>query len=87
MKTYQERLELVDQSRYESKQFLMVHKLIIEELLKRYSYIQLPDRILKNIQKRLNTDLLSYDADSVRKLIVQVEALFVFAVFKSVLAS
>jgi hypothetical protein len=82
-----ELMATVEQSRYESGQFIRVHQLILNELVKRFSYVQMPDSILVNIQAHLAVDLLSYDVDSVRKLILQTEALFVFSMMKSVLLS
>ena len=66
---------------------MRLHQLILQEMMKRFSYITLPDHVLKNIQSRINLDLLSYDPDMVRKVILQVEALYVFAIFKSTLSS
>jgi hypothetical protein len=70
-----------------SKQHLRVHRLISEQMLKRYSYLKLPDKILENIQQKIYISLLEFDPDSVRKLIIQIEALFVFAILKSTLNS
>jgi hypothetical protein len=80
-------LRAILEHRAVSSQFLKVQNLINRELLRRYSFVQLPDRVLTRIQKLVAVNLLDFNPDSVRKLIVQVEALFVFAVFKSLLKS
>ena len=49
---------------------MRVHQLILNELVKRFSYVSMPDGILVNIQAHLAVDLLSYDTDLVRKLIL-----------------
>ena len=59
-----------DRSRHESAQFLRVHQLILNELVKRFSYVSMPPGILVNIQAHLAVDLLSYDTDLARKLIL-----------------
>ena len=75
------------QWRTESLHHLRVHRLINEQLLKRYSYLKLPDEVLIKIQQRIYINLLNYNPDSVRKLILQIEALFVFAILKATLRS
>lgn len=75
------------QWRTESLHHLRVHRLINEQLLKRYSYLKLPDEVLIKIQQRISINLLNYNPDSVRKLILQIEALFVFAILKATLRS
>jgi hypothetical protein len=70
-----------------SLDYLRVHRLILEQMLKRYSYIKLPNDVLIKIQNRLRVNLCNYNIDSVRKIILQVEALYVFAVLKATLSS
>ena len=70
-----------------SLHYLRLHRLIQEDMTKRYSYLRLPNDILVNINKRIKINLLQFNMDSVRKLILQIEALFVFSVLKSVLSS
>ena len=55
--------------------------------MKRYSYLRLSNDVLQRIQSRIYVDLFQYNPDSVRKVIVQVEALYVFAILKSALFS
>lgn len=71
----------------ETLQFLRLHRLINEEMTKRYNYLRLSNTVLEKIQDRLGVDLRQYGADSVRKIILQIEALYVFAVLKSTLSS
>ena len=68
-------------------QYLRVHRLVNEEMTKRYAYIKLSDEVLKSIQERLAINILTYNPDSVRKNILQIEALYVFSVLKSTLSS
>ena len=53
----------------------------------RYDFIQMQDELLQHIQSKLNTNLLEHNPDTVKKLIIQIEALYVFAIFKSLLYS
>ena len=68
-------------------QYLRVHRLVNEEMTKRYGYIKLSDEVLRSIQERLAINILTYNPDSVRKNILQIEALYVFSVLKSTLSS
>ena len=56
-------------------------------MTKRYEYIWLGDTTINAIQSRLAIDILRYNADSVRKIIMQIEAQYVFAILHSTLAS
>ena len=56
-------------------------------MLKRYSFLRLPNPMLEKVQKRIAISLVAYHPDLVRKLILQVEALFVFAILKATLYS
>jgi hypothetical protein len=71
----------------ESLHYLRVHRLINEELQKRYSYLKLPNAVLQGIQRKIRIDVLGFNPDAVRKLILQIEALFVFAILKATLHS
>jgi hypothetical protein len=66
---------------------LRVQRLINEDMAKRYPYLRLANEVLQRIQRRIFVDLFHYNPDSVRKVIVQIEALYVFAVLKSALSS
>lgn len=71
----------------EALQYLRVHRLVNEEMTKRYAYIHLRDEVLRSIQARLAINVLAYNPDSVRKNILQIEALYVFSILKSTLSS
>jgi len=66
---------------------LLAERLFINELAKKYDYIKLPRKFKQNIKKRLVIDLQKYDQDRVSLLVIQVEALFVFSVLKSIIYS
>ena len=73
--------------REKSLHYMRIHRLINDELLKRYGYIALTNEILENIQRHIHINLLEYNPDIVRKIILQIEALFVFAILKATLYS
>jgi hypothetical protein len=73
--------------RENSLHYLRVHRLINDELTKRFSYISLNNEILARILRRVHIDLLKYNPDIVRKIILQIESLFVFAMLKATLSS
>jgi len=54
----------------ESLQFLRLHRLILDEMAKRYSYIRMPNDILNNILAHLKIDPFRFNIDSVRKVIL-----------------
>ena len=71
----------------ETLHFIRLHKLILDEMTKRYTYLRLSNDVLQKIQTRIHIDLFQYNPDSVRKVIMQIEALYVFAILKSTLYS
>ena len=71
----------------ETLHYLRLHRLILKEMTKRYSYLRLSNKVLQKIQARIKVDLRQYSPDSVRKVIIQIEALYVFAVLKATLSS
>jgi hypothetical protein len=73
--------------RAESKQYLRVARLIQKELLQRYAYIGMKEHVREAIYARVALDLVRYPRRSVRKIVLQVEALYVYAILKSMLAS
>lgn len=73
--------------RNESIQYLRVARLIQNELLKRYSHIALTEETREKIYRRIGLDLSRNRRRTVMKVILQVEALFVFAVLRSTLSS
>ena len=73
--------------RTEAQQFLRVTRLILYELLKRYSQISLPEPVRLNIYKKITLDLNKSTPKSVHKAILQVEALYVYAILKSTVSS
>ena len=73
--------------RAETLQYLRVQKLINEHMTQRFSFLRLSNEVLKRIQSRILVDLFRFNPDSVRKIIVQIEALYVFAILKSSLYS
>jgi len=68
-------------------QYLRLHRLINDEMTKRYNYLKLSNSVLQKIQSKLALDLRRYSPDSVRKIILQIEGLYVFAVLKSTVSS
>ena len=66
---------------------MRVTRLILFELLKRYSHITLPEPVRQNIFEKINLDLNKCTQKSVYKAILQVEALYVYAVLKSTVSS
>jgi hypothetical protein len=64
-----------------------VQRLINDDMAKRYHYLRLSNDVLQKIQRRIFVDLFQFNPDSVRKIIVQIEALYVYAVLKSALSS
>ena len=71
----------------EALHYLRVQRLINDEMTKRFSYLRLSNEVLQRIQSRIYVDLFQFNPDSVRKVIVQIEALYVFAILKSALSS
>jgi hypothetical protein len=71
----------------ETLHYLRLHRLICGEMTKRYSYLKLSKEVLAKIHARIAVDLSRYNPDSVRKVILQIEALYVFAVLKATLSS
>ena len=71
----------------ETLHYLRLHRLICGEMTKRYSYLRLSNEVLAKIHARISIDLSRYSPDSVRKVILQVEALYVFAILKATLSS
>ena len=62
-------------------------RLIQDELLKRYEHIALTEEVRQNIYLKIGLDLARNRARTVNKVILQVEALYVYAVLKSTLSS
>lgn len=56
----------------------------MNELAKKYDYLQLPRKFKENIKKKLAIDLKEYDTKRVQQLVIQIEALFVFSILKSI---
>ena len=71
----------------ETLHYLRLHRLISEEMTRRYNYLRLSNSVLEKIQTRIYVNLFQYNPDSVRKIILQIEALYVFAILKSTLYS
>lgn len=71
----------------ETLHYLRLHRLICGEMTKRYSYLRLSNEVLAKIHARISIDLSRYSPDSVRKVILQIEALYVFAILKATLSS
>ena len=79
--------EIVMKRKAETLHYLRLHRLIAVELTKRYDYLRLDNLMLQKILARIYVDLFKFNPDSVRKIILQIEALFVFAILKSTLNS
>lgn len=73
--------------RAESFQYLRVARLIQNELLKRYGHIELTEDVREKILKNIGLDLLKNRRRTVMKVILQVEALYVFSILRSTLSS
>lgn len=73
--------------RAEARQYLRVARLIQNEMLMRYGHIALPEEVRTAVNKRIKIDMNRYDPRDVKKLILQVEALYVFAMLKATLSS
>ena len=71
----------------ETLHYLRLHRLICGEMTKRYSYLRLSNEVLAKTHSRMSIDLSHYNPDSVRKVILQIEALYVFAILKATLSS
>ena len=54
----------------ESLHYLRIHRLINDQLLNRFSYLKLSNELVTNIQKRIYINMLNYNPDIVRKLIL-----------------
>ena len=68
-------------------QYLRVARLIQNELLKRYPHISLTEETREKIYRRIGLDLARNRRRTVMKVILQVEALYVYAVLQSTLSS
>ena len=73
--------------RAESFQYLRVARLIQNELLQRYAHIELTEDTRERIYNRIGLDLLRNRRRTVMKVILQVEALYVYAVLQSTVSS
>ena len=73
--------------RAESLQYLRVARLIQNELLKRYGHIKLTEEMREKIYRKIGLDLTRNRKRTVNKVVMQVEAQYVFAVLKSTLSS
>lgn len=73
--------------RAESFQYLRVARLIQNELLKRYGHIELTEDVREKIYKRIGLELSRSRRRTVMKVILQVEALYVFSILRSTLSS
>ena len=73
--------------RAESFQFLRVARLIQNELLKRYAHIRLTEETREKIFNNIGLDLTRNRHRTVMKVVLQVEALYVYAVLRSTLSS
>ena len=83
----EERVSLAKKLRRNALFKLNAERLFVQELAHKYDYIKMPDSIKQNIKKRLVVDLKKFDPHRVQVLALQVEALFVFSVLKSVIFS
>jgi hypothetical protein len=79
--------QVVLRRKAETLHYLRLHRLINEEMTKRYGYLRLGNEVLSKIQERLHINVFLYNPDSLRKVILQIEALYVFAVLKATLSS
>lgn len=73
--------------RAESFQYLRVARLIQNELLKRYGHVELTEDVREKIYRKIGLDLSRNRRRTVMKVILQVEALYVFAILRSTLSS
>ena len=73
--------------RKEAMSKLNAERLFIYQLSKKYDYIRLPKKFKQNIKRKLVIDLAKYDPQRVKQLVIQIEALFVFSVLKSIIYS
>jgi len=80
----EERRQTALSLRKEAMGKLIAERFFVTEVAKKYPYVKIPTSIKRNIRGRLGVDLGSFDQKRVKLLVVQVEALFVFAVLKSV---
>lgn len=71
----------------EAQQHLRLMRLIQNEMLKRYSYIELPEHIRAAIYKNVNLDFNKSTRKTVHKAILQVEALYVYSILKGTISS
>ncbi|CDW77756.1 dynein heavy chain axonemal [Stylonychia lemnae] len=83
----QKQREKIKRIMLETKEFLRLHRLILYELCPKYTYIQMAPQFRERIKYFLKIDAEKVNKESYEKLIIQAEALFVFAIFKSVLIS
>ena len=73
--------------RAESFQYLRVARLIQNELLKRYGHHALTEDVREKIYAKIGLNLTRNRRRTVMKVILQVEALYVFSVLRSTLSS
>jgi len=64
-----------------------VTRLIQNELLKRYAHIKLTEEVREKIYNKIGLNLTKNRRRTVMKVILQVEALYVYAILKSTLSS
>jgi hypothetical protein len=66
---------------------LNAERLFIKELARKYDFIRMPNDIKENIKRRIGVDLGKLDRNRVELVTLQVEALFVFSILKSIVYS
>ena len=66
---------------------LNAERLFVHELARKYDYIRMPIEIKNNIKRKLVIDMTKFDPHKVHVLALQVEALFVFSILKSIIYS
>jgi hypothetical protein len=66
---------------------LNAERLFVQELARKYDFIRMPGDIKANIKRKLKVDISRYDPHRVQVLALQVEALFVFSILKSIIYS
>lgn len=69
-----------------TQQYLRVPRLICNEMVRRYDNHNISDSLRRNILNRTG-DITRYDYETVARVILQVEAQYVFSILKSTLAS
>ena len=66
---------------------LNAERLFIKELARKYDFIKMPNDIKENIKRRIGVNLGTLDRTRVELVTLQVEALFVFSILKSIVYS